>query len=275
MEPRILRKGDWTSVDPTQAGWRFVSFGVEQLQAGDAKAIAADGLERAVVPLSGRVRLELDGSRWEFGGRDGVFDGVGDCMYIPAGVEGQLTAVTDSEFAVAAAPAQASYEPHLVRAGEGSVVVRGAGTASRQVSTPIPPDFPADRLLVVEVWTPGGNWSSFPPHKHEVDRDGEAELEETYYYRLRDPENGWAIQRIYGPEQGFELVETVRDGDLCVINWGFHTTVAAHGHDLYYMNVLAGPAPERTLQAFVDPSLVGLRDSWPDLQTDSRLPLVK
>ena len=143
----------------------------------------------------------------------------------------------------------------LVSPDDVDIELRGGGNASRQVGSLMLPDFPADRLHVVEVWTPGGNWSSFPPHKHEHDRDGESELEETYYYRLRDPENGWAVQRVYSPERDFDLVETVRDGDLLLIPWGYHTTVAAHGHDLYYLNVLAGPAPKRTLQAFQDPCL--------------------
>ena len=136
------------------------------------------------------------------------------------------------------------------------------------------PAFPADRLHVIEVWTPGGNWSSYPPHKHEHDHDGEAELEETYYYRLRDPENGWALQRVYSPERDFDLVQTVRDGDLLLIPWGYHTTVAAHGHDLYYLNVLAGPAPQRTLQAFQDPCLKATQDEWPAPASTARLPLI-
>ena len=136
------------------------------------------------------------------------------------------------------------------------------------------PDFPADRLHVVEVWTPGGNWSSYPPHKHEQDRDGESELEETYYYRLRDPENGWALQRVYSPDRDFELSQPVRDGDLLLIPWGYHTTVAAHGQDLYYLNVLAGPAPKRTLQAFQDPCLKSAQEDWPQAGLDPRLPLI-
>lgn len=138
----------------------------------------------------------------------------------------------------------------------------------------MPPAFPADRLLLVEVWTPGGNWSSFPPHKHEHDTGTESKLEETYYYRLRDPENGWAIQRVYSPDKDFDLTEPVRDGDICLIPWGYHTTAAAHGHDLYYLNVLAGPAAKRTLQAFEDPCLSPLRERWQDLGTDDRVPFV-
>src|SRR5258708_35265004 len=138
----------------------------------------------------------------------------------------------------------------------------------------MPPTSRADRLHGVEVWTRGGTGSSFPPHKHEHDVPGEAQLEETYYYRLRDPGNGWAIQRVYSPERDFELDETIRDGDICLIPWGYHTTVAAHGHDLYYLNVLAGPAPERTLQAREDPTLAELRTRWENIDPDPRAPFV-
>ena len=103
----------------------------------------------------------------------------------------------------------------LVSPDDVNIELRGGGNASRQVGSLMLPDFPADRLHVIEVWTPGGNWSSYPPHKHEHDRDGEAELEETYYYRLRDPENGWAVQRVYSPERDFDLVETVRTATCC------------------------------------------------------------
>src|SRR5258708_24560034 len=138
----------------------------------------------------------------------------------------------------------------------------------------MPPTSRADRLHGVEVWTRGGTGSSFPPHKHEHDVPGEAQLEETYYYRLRDPGNGWAIQRVYSPERDFELDETIRDGDICLIPWGYHTTVAAHGHDLYYLNVLAGPAPERTLQAREDPTLADLRPRSENIDQAPPVPFV-
>jgi 5-deoxy-glucuronate isomerase len=201
-------------------------------------------------------------------------DGLGWCLYLPRDTEVTLTASTDLELAVAAAPATQTYAPVLVSPDDVDIELRGGGNASRQVGSLMLPDFPADRLHVVEVWTPGGNWSSYPPHKHEHDRDDEAELEETYYYRLRDPENGWAVQRVYSPERDFDLVETVRDGNLLLIPWGYHTTVAAHGHDLYYLNVLAGPAPKRTLQALQDPCLKGTQDAWAEVGMDPRLPFV-
>jgi 5-deoxy-glucuronate isomerase len=273
-DPQILRRGEWKHVSPRDAGWTFVSFSVETMPAGATLEIPADGSERALVPLGGTAAVTVGTEQWEFGGRANVFDGLGSCLYLPRDTAATLTAVTDLEIAVASAPATTRYAPVLVTPDDVSSEMRGGGNASRQVGSLMLPDFPADRLHVVEVWTPGGNWSSYPPHKHEHDVDGESQLEETYYYRLRDPDNGWALQRVYSPERDFELAEPVRDGDLLLIPWGYHTTVAAHGHDLYYLNVLAGPAPKRTLQAREDPCLSAAREAWPAAGIDQRLPIV-
>ena len=271
--PQILARG-WDPVTPADAGWTFVSFGVHTLSAGESLALPADGQERAIVPLAGTASVALGDQQWKLGGRASVFDGLGHCLYLPVDSDASLTAVTDLEVAVAAAPATERHEAVLVTPDDTPIELRGGGNASRQVNSLMLPAFPADRLHVIEVWTPGGNWSSYPPHKHEHDHEGEAELEETYYYRLRDPEHGWALQRVYSPERDFDLVQTVRDGDLLLIPWGYHTTVAAHGQDLYYLNVLAGPAPQRTLQAFQDPSLKAAQDEWPATGLDTRLPLI-
>jgi 5-deoxy-glucuronate isomerase len=273
-QPRIFRAGEWEYITPEDAGWTYVGFGVEKFDGDRTLTIPSDDRERALVPLSGTVTAVVDGQEIVFGGRENVFAGLGHTLYVPRDTEIVVTATAGAELAVASTPATERFEIKLVTPDDLGVEARGGGNATRQVATPIPPGFPADRLLVVEVWTPGGNWSSFPPHKHEVDRDGESELEETYYYRLRDPEKGWAIQRAYSPERDFDLVETVRDGDICTLPWAFHTTVAAHGHDLYYLNVLAGPAAQRTLQAFQDPCLAELQNAWPDAQVDERVPFV-
>lgn len=273
-EPRIFRAGEWDTITPELAGWTYVGFSVQVLAAAEVITITADAQERAVVPLSGVVTALVEGEEIVFGGRDSVFDGLGYTLYVPRDTEISLTSAHGAEFALASAPATTRHSVRLVTPNDLRVEARGGGNASRQVATPISPSFPADRLHLVEVWTPGGNWSSFPPHKHEHDHEGEAELEEVYYYRLRDPESGWAFQRAYSPERDFELVETVRDGDICTLPWAYHTTVAAHGHDLYYLNVLAGPAPERTLQAFQDPALAALQNRWPELGPDSRVPFV-
>jgi 5-deoxy-glucuronate isomerase len=273
-QPRIFRAGQWDQITPEVAGWTYVGFEVKTFDNDETVTLPADEHEYALVPLSGVVTAVVDGETVVFGGRKNVFEGLGYTLYVPRDTEVSLTATAGTELAIASAPASVKHEVKLVTPDDLGVEARGGGNATRQVATPIAPGFPADRLLVVEVWTPGGNWSSFPPHKHEVDRDGEAELEETYYYRLRDPENGWAIQRAYSPDRDFDLVETVRDGDICTLPWAYHTTVAAHGHDLYYLNVLAGPAATRTLQAFQDPCLAELQQAWPDAQTDQRVPFV-
>jgi 5-deoxy-glucuronate isomerase len=272
--PVVLSKGEWETITPELAGWTFVSFEVRTLAAGESFELPRNGSEYALVPLSGTAHADPAGQDWTFGGRKSVFDGLGWCAYIPRDIPCTLTAIDDLEIAIASAPATSDFAPVLVTPDDIGLELRGAGNASRQVGNLMLPDFPADRLLVVEVWTPGGNWSSFPPHKHEHDVDGEAQLEETYYYRLRDPVNGWALQRVYSPEREFELAQPVRDGDILLIPWGYHTTVAAHGHDLYYLNVLAGPAAKRTLQASDDPCLTSVRAAWPDTPTDTRLPLI-
>jgi 5-deoxy-glucuronate isomerase len=152
--------------------------------------------------------------------------------------------------------------------------VRGSGNATRQINHIIKPEFPAHRLLVVEVFTPAGNWSSYPPHKHDEDRPpGEVVLEEVYYYRTpTEPPGAFAVQRLYSPQHGTDITETVRDGDIMLVPHGYHTTCAAHGYDLYYLNGLAGD--RRSMAAADDPALAWIRPAWSELQPDPRVPLV-
>jgi 5-deoxy-glucuronate isomerase len=155
------------------------------------------------------------------------------------------------------------------------IEVRGSGNATRQINHIVKPDFPAQRLLVVEVFTPAGNWSSYPPHKHDEDRPPEeVVLEEVYYYRTRrEPPGAFAVQRLYSPEHGTDITATVRDSDLMLVPWGYHTTCAAHGYDLYYLNALAGD--RRSMAAADDPALAWIRPAWAELAPDPRVPLVK
>lgn len=274
VDPQVLTQGSWDVITPEIAGWTYVSFEVKTFAAAETLEIPADGSERAFVNLKGDLLIEVAGQEYRLGGRDSVFDGLGHALYVPRDEAVSVTASEGAELAIASAPATEVHEVVHVVPDDMPLVARGAGNASRQVSTPMPPDFAADRLHIVEVYTPGGNWSSYPPHKHEHDIEGEAQLEEVYYYRTRDPENGWALQRVYSPERDFDLDVPVRDGDICLIPWGYHTTVAAHGQDLYYLNVLAGPAPARTLQASEDPALAPARDAWEGMDVDVRVPFV-
>jgi 5-deoxy-glucuronate isomerase len=279
MREFVQRAGEWNAVTPEDAGWEYISFEVMKLEPGETRSLPATMVERAFVPLSGVATVTSEGDSWTFGGRANVFSGLAHMLYLPVKRAATIQAQDGGlEIAIASARAELQFEPVLITPDDLSIEVRGAGNATRQISTLVAPDFPADRLLVVEVWTPGGNWSSYPPHKHDQHRDGggvvgESVLEETYYYRTRSPQ-GLALQRLYSPEHQVDYTTTVRDGDILTIPFGYHTTVAAPGHDLYYLNVLAGPNATRTLQASDDPALSSVRTLWETIETDPRVPIV-
>jgi 5-deoxy-glucuronate isomerase len=159
------------------------------------------------------------------------------------------------------------------RGDDVTIEVRGAGNATRQVTHIVKPEFPADRLLCVEVHTPSGNWSSWPPHKHDIDdMPNEAVLEEIYYYRFRRPA-AWGLQRLYRRDRSRDCAWEVRGGDVVLVTDGYHPFVAAHGDDAYYLNALAGD--RRTMACSFDPDLDWIRAEWTDQALDPRLPLVK
>jgi 5-deoxy-glucuronate isomerase len=263
----LLRAGEWEQVTPESAGWSYLYFGVRR-----APFSSATGeVEIALVPLSGRCRIEADGESWELGGRESVFAGMPWALYLPRDTSYRVEG--DAELAICGARCEARREPVLVRPEDVEVEVRGAGNATRQINHIVKPEFPAERLLVVEVFTPAGNWSSYPPHKHDEDRPpGEVVLEETYYFRTAAPE-AFAVQRLYSPRHGLDVTETVRDGDLMLVPYGYHTTAAAHGYDLYYLNALAGD--RRSMAAADDPALHWVRAAWDELAPDPRVPLVQ
>jgi 5-deoxy-glucuronate isomerase len=269
MKELLLKAGAWEQVTPESAGWRYLYFGVRE---GSFSAETGE-VEIALVPLSGRCRIEADGRSWELGGRDSVFDGMPWALYLPRDTAYSVEAIGHFEVAISAARCDRRREPVLVRPDDVEFEVRGAGNATRQINHIVKPEFPAERLLVVEVFTPAGNWSSYPPHKHDEDRPpGEVVLEETYYYRTAKPE-AFAVQRLYSPAQGVDVTVTVADGDLMLVPWGYHTTCAAHGYDLYYLNALAGD--RRSMAAADDPALAWIRSSWAEMAPDPRVPLVR
>jgi 5-deoxy-glucuronate isomerase len=270
----LLRHGEWDVVDPASASWRYLSFRIERLRDGEQVSRQTDGEEIALVPLGGRCAVESDGERWELGERESVFDGMPWALYLPRDTEYTLVALGDVEVAVSGALADEQLEPRLLTPDEVEIEVRGSGNATRQINHIIKPEFPAQRLLVVEVFTPAGNWSSYPPHKHDEDRPpGEVVLEEVYYYRISsEPPGAFAVQRLYSPQHGTDLTETVRDGDIMLVPHGYHTTAAAHGYDLYYLNGLAGD--RRSMASADDPALAWIRPAWANLEPDPRVPLV-
>ena len=274
MSDLLLRDGEWDVVDPGSAGWRYLSFRVDRLRDGENVTRNTGGEEIALVPLGGGCAVDTGGERYELGERASVFDGMPWALYLPRDTEYTMTALGDVEVAVSGALADERLEPRLVTPKDVEIEVRGSGNATRQINHILKPEFPAQRLLVVEVFTPAGNWSSYPPHKHDVDDPpGEVVLEEVYYYRTqREPPGAFAVQRLYSPQYGTDVTETVRDGDIMLVPHGYHTTAAAHGYDLYYLNGLAGD--RRSMASADDPELAWIRPAWADLEPDPRVPLV-
>jgi 5-deoxy-glucuronate isomerase len=264
----LLRAGEWDRVTPGSAGWRLLSFHVERLAGADARRTG--GEESALVLLEGSCTVEVDGKRFELGPRAGVFRELPWTLYLPRDAEYRLEG--EAELAFASCPAERRLEPVLQRPDEVTVEVRGAGNATRQINNMIQPGFPAERILVVEVLTPAGNWSSYPPHKHDEDRPpAEVALEEIYYYKAPATE-AFGLQRLYSPRHGIDETWTVRDGDLVLVPYGYHAFSAAPGYDFYYFNALAGE--HHSMAASDDPALAWIRSTFADTPKDPRVPLV-
>jgi 5-deoxy-glucuronate isomerase len=271
------------ATDPERAGWRYLSFRAASLGDGERQRIDRPEEEAAIVTISGGgVDIEVDGGRTlRLAGRPSVFEGMPWTAYLPTGggatLVGRPLPGTRAVVAIAQAPRTGrpgvSNTPLVVAPTDVEVEIRGKGNATRQINNMMMPAFPADRLLVCEVYTPSGNWSGWPPHKHDVDDPPrEAVLEETYYYQVRRPE-GWAIMRVYHRDGSRDRIMEVRHGDLVVVDQGYHPFAATQGYDAYYLNVLAGD--RRTMANTDDPDLAWVRTLWPSMEADPRLPLVR
>jgi len=230
-------------VTPASANWGHVGFRVQQLAAGQSAEGGEAGREVCLVILSGRADVMAGGRiMTSVGGRGSVFDDVAPgAVYAPAGVDWIVTATTPVELAVCSAPSTGRLPVRQVMPEQMSREVRGGGANTRYVRNILPETEPADSLLVVEVTTPGGNWSSYPPHKHDTSTPGEeTALEETYYHRLNPPQ-GFAFQRVYTDDRSIDETMAVEDGDVVMVPRGYHPVSAPYGYDLYYLNVMAGP----------------------------------
>ena len=235
--------GSVLEVTPASAGWSHVGFQVVKLMPGQRHAGGVSDREACLVLLTGTAAIRAgDLSVERAGARQSVFDDSPPAaVYVPAGVDYVVTAETAVELAIGTAPGIGSGKPRLIDPSRMSREVRGHGTNQRFVRNILPETEPAESLLVVEVITPGGHWSSYPPHKHDTAADGEeTALEETYYHRLNPPQ-GFAIQRVYTDDRSIDETITVEDGDVVMVPRGYHPTGAPHGYDLYYLNVMAGP----------------------------------
>jgi 5-deoxy-glucuronate isomerase len=266
------RSGELLHLDREQAEWKWMSMSVRRLAPGDVVRASTQNEEGAFVLLGGKCIADWGAGPKHIGKRANVFDGLPYAIYLPAGHKITFTAETVCEIAECRVPSQAKLEPRLITPADVVSSLRGGGNASRQIVDIIRPDFPADKLVVIEVYTPGGNWSSYPPHKHDVHNPPtEVDLDEIYYYRIDHPKEGFALQRLYSADKLRDFTVRTQDGDAVLVHSGFHPVVAGPGYNVYYLNFLAGTS--RTLSVTEDPSHVWLKSTWKE--TDPRLPLVR
>jgi 5-deoxy-glucuronate isomerase len=275
---------DGYSVDisPASAEWRYSSMRVLHVKPGETATWPTGESEWIVLPLAGACRVTCDGVSFELIGRSSVFERVSDFAYVPRDATVELFSELGGRFALLGAVCENRLSARYGSAEDVPVELRGAGAASRQANNFASPDaFATDRLVAVEVLVPGGNWASYPPHKHDEARPGEAVLEEIYYFEIRggagpgEPGPG-GYQRVYssGADRQIDVLAEVSSGDTVLIPYGYHgPTMASPGYDLYFLNVLAGPAPERTMAFCDDPVHDWVRGSWRDQVVDSRLPM--
>ncbi|WP_300681379.1 5-deoxy-glucuronate isomerase [Nocardioides sp.] len=268
-------------VDPATAGWSYAGLEIVELAPGGSHTWPTEGAEWLVLPLAGAATVTVSPAHsdavvpgpvvFDLIGRSGVFGPTTDVVYVPRDALATLTSVEGGRFALPSAQCTERLEARYSPASATEVELRGAGRCSRQVNNIVTEStFAAANLIVVEVLTPGGNWSSYPPHKHDQERPGEeTALEEIYYYEVAG--GGPAYQRVYGAT---DLTAEVRHGDVVTIPAGWHgPTMAAPGYDLYYLNVMAGP--QRSWLICDDPDHTWIRETWADQEIDPRLPFTE
>ena len=279
--------GRWSVyLDPAAAGWTWTSLRVLNLGPGETQPLDTGPCEMLVLPLAGSCAVSCGGQRLNLAGRASVFDGLSDFAYLPRATHAEITSTSGGRFALPGAVADTNLPVRYGPAGDVGVELRGTGSCSRQVNNFCTQDaFQADRLLACEVITPAGNWSSYPPHKHDEDRPGESVLEEIYYFEIRDGAGnqpgsadlagraGIGYQRVYGTaERPVDVLAEVRSGDVVLIPHGWHgPSMAVPGYDMYYLNVMAGPGERRWLICD-DPDHAWIRRTWEREPADPRLP---
>ena len=288
FERTSLARDGWESVvDKTIDGWKYTGIRVAELN-GTSVPLEATAVERIIVPLSGSFTVAYQladdpGSHAQvLAGRKSVFHGPTDVLYLPTGTDAEISGT--GRVAVAEAPTEKHFPAAYIPAEGVPVELRGAGRSSRQVHNfGTPQALAADRLIVCEVITPAENWSSYPPHKHDEHIPGhESHLEEIYYFETATAQGldapaaaePFGYMRTYASAAGpIDTLEEVHSGDIALVPHGWHgPCVAAPGYDLYYLNVMAGPDPDRVWQISDDPAHAWIRETWNGQEIDPRLP---
>lgn len=267
-------EGESCFIDPEVANWDFSGLRVLDMTEGESRLINTGRSEMAVLPLSGGARVEVASQSFELEGRSDVFREITDWAYVPIDSEVRVTATRPGQISLCTALANRHIDPYYVSANDVAIEVRGGGDGTRQINNFLSADVgEADTLIAVEVITPEGNWSSYPPHKHDEFSDEEVELEEIYYFKI-DGERGIGTFNLYTLDGEISLTEIVRDQDVVLVPKGYHGPAGAvPGHHMYYLNVMAGPSEERVWKFCDDPAHGWARAMLDGLEPDPRLPL--
>ena len=270
-------------VTPASAGWDRCGLRVVRLAPGQERTLVSGPDELALLPLAGGgCTVEVEGRRIVLTGRESVFARITDWAYVPIDAELRLSSATGCELAIASARATRRFDPAYVEAGDVPVELRGAGQSTRQLNNFMVPEVfdGAERLICCEVITPDGNWSSYPPHKHDSSPECEVDNEEIYYFRVgrlgtvEYAPDGFAVHRTYSDDRSIDETVIVRDGDAFLIPAGYHgPCVAAPGYPLYYLNVMASDTGPRKLAFTDDAPHHWIRSTWDGMALDPRLPM--
>ncbi|WP_086140629.1 MULTISPECIES: 5-deoxy-glucuronate isomerase [unclassified Janthinobacterium] len=246
MSPLLVKAKSGSTiveVTPASAGWTHVGFAAHRLQAGEHISLETGRRELCLVVLTGTVTVRAGEHEWRaIGKRQSVFEDVSPyAVYVPLETAVSITAESKAEVALCSAPATTKRPARLIEPASMTRSVRGQGANTRYVCDILPQTEEADGLLVVEVVTPSGHSSSYPPHKHDSDNVPlESSLEETYYHRLH-PEQGFAYQRVYTDDRSIDEAMAVENHDVVMVPRGYHPVTVPYGYDGYYLNVMAGP----------------------------------
>lgn len=270
--------GVFAEISAAQAGWQYLNMAARRLSAGQKWSSGTSGYEYGHVILGGKCNIRTSqGDFLNIGERANVFSGKPYAVYLSRNIDFEIEALTD-DFEVASVWVETDedHPAQLVTPEKSTVELRGGGNASRQINSIFPPGFDCHKIVCVEVYTPSGNWSSYPPHKHDIHREDtqgnilEADLEEIYFYKFDQPA-GYAYQRVYTDDRSIDGVMLARHHDMVLVPAGYHPVAGAPGYTTYYLNFLAGSA--QSLANADDPEYAWIKNQWPPL--DPRLPIVK
>jgi 5-deoxy-glucuronate isomerase len=269
--------GEYICVTPPSAGWEHLSFAARLMNRGEEWEAHTEDFEYGLVVLGGTCGIESSRGDWpSIGRRPNVFAGMPYALYLPPQTSFSVQATSAQlDLAYGWCLGAGSHPPGLVTPESVATEIRGGGSATRQINSIFPPGFDCERLVAVEVYTPAGNWSSYPPHKHDVHRVDaagqllEADLEEVYFYKIDRPQ-GYAIQRVYTADRRLDETITARNNDVVLVPEGYHPVASAAGYTTYYLNFLAGSA--QSLANSDDPDHAWVKETW--REKDPRVPLV-